>query len=435
MEPTPGVRRVQRSTTDRWVGGVAGGIAAHLGVPTWTVRLVFAVMTIAGGMGAVTYLLMWAFLPLEQEPLADADAAAGTGGSVAGAATPGSAPAGRAGAGPARAGGAAGGWDIGGVLGLLSLALGVLLALSALGAPIKFSAWAPLLLFAAGVVVLWRQSDDSQRTMLRARAQAGVQATALVTDRMALIRILVGLGLVAAGVVGVVGPRVDLWTGLRGLAAAGAVVAGLALIALPWVSAWIQRMQAERYAAVRAEERAAMAARVHDSVLQTLTLIQRRADDPREVTRLARAEERALRSWLYAPSGRAGSLGAALSEMATAAEVDFDARIELVTVGDVVVDDRLAALVAATREAVVNVAKHADAPATVYAEVADDHVEVNVKDRGRGFDLAAIEDDRHGVRESIVARLAAVGGTATIRTAPGEGTEVRLLLPIGAERG
>jgi signal transduction histidine kinase len=116
-------------------------------------------------------------------------------------------------------------------------------------------------------------------------------------------------------------------------------------------------------------------------------------------------------------------------------EADYDARIELVTVGDAVVDDRIAAVVAATKEAVVNAAKHADAPATVYAEVDADQVEVNVRDRGRGFDPDAVDPDRHGVRQSIVARMAAVGGSATVRSAPGEGTEVRLVLPMrGAAR-
>lgn len=408
MPDAPQVRRVLRSTSQRWVGGVAGGLAEHWAVPAWTVRLGFVVATLAGGLGLLAYLLMWAFLPLEPVPAGDTAVARSRGGA---------------------------GWDLSGVLGLVALALGGLMALSALGIPVQLTAWAPVLLVGAGVVVLWRQGDDSRREALRARAQAGVHATAAVTDQRAWLRVLVGLGLVLAGLVGFIGPRVDLITGLRGLAAAGAVVAGLALIALPWVSAWVSGLQAQRYAAVRAEERAVMAARVHDSVLQTLTLIQRRADDPREVMRLARAEERALRSWLYAPEGRAGSLGAALAEVAAATESDYDARIELVTVGDVQVDDRVAAVVAATREAVVNAAKHADAPATVYAEVTEDQVEVNVKDRGRGFDPDAVSPDRHGLRESVVGRMAAAGGSATVRSAPGSGTEIRLILPIGARHG
>ena len=164
-----------------------------------------------------------------------------------------------------------------------------------------------------------------------------------------------------------------------------------------------------------------MAARVHDSVLQTLTLIQRRADDPREVLRLARAEERALRSWLYAPTGPSGTLGGALAEVVAATtEADYDARIELVTVGDTVVDDRVAALVAATREAVVNAAKHADAPATVYAEVTERPGGGQREGPGRGFDP---DGGRRRTGTACASRSSpgsqAVGGSATVRSAAG----------------
>ena len=401
MSEVPGSRRVVRSVTDRWIGGVAGGLAEHFQAPAWAFRLAFAVMSLLGGLGIVTYALMWVFLPLDEDRSRT----------------------------PASGRVAATGWDLAGVLGILALALGVLLGLAALGLPIRVSVWAPVLILGAGVILLWRQGDDLQRASIRRRAEEGVQATAALWDRQGWMRVLVGLVLVLVGMVAVIGPQLDLATAGRSMGAVGAVVAGLVLIALPWISTWIKGLEAERYAAVRAEERAAMAARVHDSVLQTLTLIQRRADDPVEVGRLARAEERALRSWLYAPVGASGSLGAALAEVVATTEADYDARIELVTVGDAVVDDRLAALVAATREAVVNAAKHAGAPATVYAEVAEAQVEVNVRDRGRGFEPEAVGTDRQGLRQSIVARMAAVGGSASVRSAPDEGTEVRLVLP------
>ena len=393
-------RRVVRSVSDRWIGGVAGGLAEHFSAPAWIFRLAF-LLTGLFGVGVVAYALMWVFLPLGSEQSEPAQGSAAT----------------------------TSGWDLTGVLGILALGLGLLLGLAALGVPIRVSLWGPVLIVGAGVALLWRQSDDLQRATIRNRAESGVQATGALSDRQGWIRVLVGLGLVLLGLVAVIGPQLDLVTTGQSIGAVGAVVAGLVLIALPWISTWIKGLEAERYAAVRAEERAAMAARVHDSVLQTLTLIQRRADDPAEVTRLARAEERALRSWLYAPVGVSGSLGAALAEVVAATEADYDARIDLVTVGDAVVDDRLAALVAATREAVVNAAKHAGAPATVYAEVDEDQVEVNVRDRGRGFDPDAVDPDRHGVRQSIVARMTAVGGSATVRSAPGEGTEIRLVLP------
>lgn len=361
-------------------------------------RLAFLAATLAGGIGPVAYALMWVFLPLR------VDAPAGT-----------------------RLTGA----DLGGLLGLAALGLGLVLGASALGLPIRASWSVPVLLFGAGVAVLWRQSDDEQRAYLVARAQAGAAATGLAGDRRVWLRVVVGLLLVGAGLLAAIGPRVDLVTGLRLLAAAGAVLAGLALIALPWVAGWAKRARAERYEAIRAQERAALAARVHDSVLQTLTLIQRRADDRAEVLRLARAEERALRGWLYAPVGPTGTLSAGLAAMVAEVEADYEARIELVAVGDVAVDQRVAALLAATREAVVNAAKHAGAAVSVYVEVSDGEVEVNVKDRGRGFDLAEVGADRHGLRESIVGRLAGVGGWTVVRSAPGEGTEIRMQLPIG----
>lgn len=401
MSQTVGTRRVVRSVSNRWLGGVAGGLAEHFSAPAWVFRMSFVLTAPIAGVGIVAYVLMWVFLPLDPDgsPAQEADVRPEPG------------------------------WDLTGVLGILALGLGVLLGLAAFGLPIRVSLWGPVLIVGAGVILLWRQSDDLQRTTIRGRAEEGVQATGAMADRQGWIRVLVGLGLVLVGLVAVIGPQLDLATTGRSLAAAGAVLAGVVLIALPWISTWIKGLEAERYAAVRAEERAAMAARVHDSVLQTLTLIQRRADDPVEVSRLARAEERALRSWLYAPVGMSGSLGAALAEVVATTEADYDARIDLVTVGDAVVDDRLAALVAATREAVVNAAKHAGAPASVYAEVDEDQVEVNVRDRGCGFDPEAVDPDRHGVRQSIVARMAAVGGSATVRSAPGEGTEVRLVLP------
>ncbi len=398
-------RRVLRSRSDRWVAGVSGGLAEHYAVPSWVIRLCFVITALIGGIGLVAYVLMWLFLPADPtEDRAEVPSAT------------------------------TGGLDLTGVLGVLSLGLGGLLALAAMGLPIRVSLWGPALIAGAGVIVLWRQGDELRGGSRRAWAGSGVQATVGLTDRQGWVRVLVGLGLVLVGLVAVIGPRLDLATTGWAIAAVGSVLAGVALISLPWLTSWIQGLEAQRYAAVRAEERAAMAARVHDSVLQTLTLIQRRADDPTEVSRLARAEERALRSWLYTPTGASGSLGAVLAEMVATTEADYDARIELVTVGDVQVDDRVAALVAATREAVVNSAKHAGAPCTVYAEVAGEQVEVNVRDRGSGFDPQAVGLDRHGIRESIVARMAAAGGSSTVRGRPGSGTEVRLVLPLGANR-
>ncbi|HEY8340280.1 MAG TPA: ATP-binding protein [Egibacteraceae bacterium] len=199
----------------------------------------------------------------------------------------------------------------------------------------------------------------------------------------------------------------------------------------------------ERAERLRSQERAETAAALHDSVLQTLALLQRRADDPAAVVTLARSEERALRAWLAgagSPQGSGGSPGprtgpvgsfsAAVTAAAAEVEGRFGVRVDVVTVGEADLDDDLAALVAAAREAMANAAEHAGvAEVACYAEVADGRASVFVRDRGCGFDPTAVPADRRGLAESIVGRVERRGGTAAIRTSPGEGTEVELALP------
>jgi signal transduction histidine kinase len=167
---------------------------------------------------------------------------------------------------------------------------------------------------------------------------------------------------------------------------------------------------------------------VHDSVLHTLTLIQRNAGDPREVQRLARSQERELRGWLYAPAADPDeTLAAAVRKLAGEVEDDHGVPIEVVCVGDCALDGGLASMLQAAREAMVNAAKYAEAPSvSVFAEVEGDHVTLFVRDRGRGFELDQVASDRMGVRGSIIGRMHRNGGKASVRTAPGEGTEVRL---------
>jgi signal transduction histidine kinase len=174
-----------------------------------------------------------------------------------------------------------------------------------------------------------------------------------------------------------------------------------------------------------------VAAHLHDSVLQTLALIQRQADDPREVVRLARSQERDLRNWLYgATTATESSLQAALERVAAEVEERYGVPIEVVAVGDCDADARTEPLVLAAREALVNAAKHSRASRVdVFAEIGTDEVTVFVRDRGVGFDGDAVPADRLGVRNSIVARMQRHGGSASVRSAPGEGTEVRLTMP------
>jgi signal transduction histidine kinase len=204
------------------------------------------------------------------------------------------------------------------------------------------------------------------------------------------------------------------------------------LIFGPWLWRLWNALVEERSERIRSDERAEMAAHLHDSVLQTLAMIQRQADDPRAVVGLARRQERELRSWLSgrgAPGTAERSLESALETIATDVEREHGIAVEVVAVGDGRLDEPGEALVAAAREAVVNAAKFGRGSAvSVYAEVTESRLAVFVRDRGPGFDVAAVPADRRGVRESIVGRMRRHGGRASISSAPGEGTEVELVL-------
>ncbi len=215
------------------------------------------------------------------------------------------------------------------------------------------------------------------------------------------------------------------------------MIAGTVVVLGPW---WLRLgldLMRERQARIRAEERADMAARVHDSVLQTLALIQRSADQPQEVAKLARAQERELRSWLF--EGRApGSLGAegaatlsaGVEQIEREVEAAHGVAVDAVTVGDAPLDDELRALLEAGREATVNAAKWSGATSvSIFVEAEPRRVSMFVRDRGAGFDSEAVAPDRKGIAESIRGRMQRHGGTAVIRSVPGEGTEVELSVP------
>jgi signal transduction histidine kinase len=211
------------------------------------------------------------------------------------------------------------------------------------------------------------------------------------------------------------------------LLAPGAVLGALLLIVVPWL--W--RLASDRAERIRLEERAEMATRVHDSVLQTLTLIQRHIAEPKRVAALARKQERELRSWLYGNgAGTGDTLSGALAEAAAEIEELHDIRVELASGGDCPLDDDVRAVVLAAREAMQNAAKFSVADeVSVYAEATDEEVSVFVRDRGVGFNRADVPADRHGLSESIEGRLARAGGTATVTSSPDNGTEVELTLP------
>ncbi|MCW2579140.1 MAG: Two-component signal transduction histidine kinase, partial [Blastococcus sp.] len=224
----------------------------------------------------------------------------------------------------------------------------------------------------------------------------------------------------------------------NGFAATLVILTGVVLATAPIWRRLLDSRDEERGARVRSEERAAVAAHLHDSVLQTLALIQRHAEEPQAVSRLARSQERELRAWLYDPKvvREGGTWAGLVAGMVADVEADHALIVDPVVVGDAPVDDALAGLGSATREALVNAAKHSGAAAAdLYTEVTPQRVSVFIRDRGAGFDPSSVPDDRRGLRDSVSGRLSRLGGTAEVRSAPGEGTEVELVLPRVAVSG
>jgi signal transduction histidine kinase len=253
------------------------------------------------------------------------------------------------------------------------------------------------------------------------------------TRRGALARIVAGVACIAAGLAAFF-VSADSWRALQGgVIGAAVVLVGFALIIGPGVWALVNQLVGERRERIRSDERAEVAAHLHDSVLQTLALVQRRADNPREVVRLARMQERELRSWLLGRGEDAdltdGSLGAALDALAADVETEHGVPVEVVRVRDCPAAGMQPLLLAA-REAIVNAVRHSGAPTvSVYLEVEPQRVSIFVRDRGKGFDPGAVADDRRGISGSIVDRLARAGGSGDVRTTRGEGTEVEMSLP------
>ena len=273
---------------------------------------------------------------------------------------------------------------------------------------------------AIAVTVLWSPAGSDARG-------ARIRGLALVPA----VRLLLGSILAIAGVAALTSRTDGLRDVGRSVSAIAIALGGIAVIAAPALGRLLDRLDTERTLRIREEERAALAVHLHDSVLQSLVLIQR-SDDPRRMVSLARRQERELRSWLYGgqPVGQPASLTAAVEMMATAIEVDHEVRVEVVTVGDAALDDAETTFLAALREATMNAVRHSNADKVdVYVEVGVDVLTGFVRDTGSGFDPAGVPADRHGITDSIVARIERAGGRATVSTRPGEGTEVEIELP------
>ena len=410
----PPLRKLYRSVDGRWLGGVARGLAGHVGLPASWLRLAFFVLAMANGLGVVLYGLFWFVVPLgvPERPAAAPEPVIRRG--LARLHRP-HRPEKRQ----------------------LAAFLMMVCALSVLGVNIQVPISArylwPLLVIATGAAVVWRQADNSRRARWAAATKR--------SRWLPLVRGAAGAALVIGGVAGfVVGQGPESAESLSVAAQASvAMVVGVALLVGPYLVRVVQELSEERTMRIRAQERAEVAAHVHDSVLHTLTLIQRNAENSREVARLARAQERELRAWLYKsaeppsaeePDDEPRTLAEAVR--ATVAEVEdhHGVPIEVVCVGDCPVDEPLGALLQAAREAMVNAAKYGGdgGPVRVFAEVEGRTVFVSVRDRGPGFDPETVPADRMGVRESIIGRMRRHGGSARVRSTPGEGTEVELTM-------
>jgi signal transduction histidine kinase len=420
-------RRLHRDRSARWLGGVCAGIARRYGVDVWLVRLAFVIATAAGGLGVALYALGWLVIPAGDAPGAVRRRI----------------PTGRA--------------AVEVALGTGLLLLSVLLTFREVGLWFSDAVVWPLVLVASGAALIWRGSLGESRpeaAASEATPPARVEtspAAAGVRERLhpaaAQLRGVLGGSTAEISRVGV-GIALVLAAGFAFLQATGALGAArdvllavvasvvvLGVIFAPWIVRLVRSLGAERAQRIRSQERAELAAHLHDSVLQTLAMMQRRASEPHEVATLARRQERELRAWLAgrpAP-GQVARVAPALEAAAAEVEERHGVPVEVVAVGDRDLDPAADAVVAAAREAMTNAAKFGEgSPFDVYAECTDGRLQVFIRDRGPGFDSTAIPADRRGVRESIVGRMERHGGRATITSAPGAGTEVELTLERAA---
>ena len=385
-----------RDRSGGWTPGVCGAIARHLGVSRRTVRWVFVLLALAGGAGVAAYIFLWALTPEE-----DLGHAVAPGHPV----EPRVSPERRR-------------WVLVLVGGLGLVILGGILLTPVLGGSLRDSVLLPLFVIAVGAIVAWSNLDEAQRSRWLAGGHGG-----------GWMRLALGLALALTGILVIVTRGQSVTAVWDALLAAAAVLVGILLVAAPWAVRLWQDFRREQVAAARATERADIAAHLHDSVLQTLALIQRQSSDAGAVTRLARAQERELRSWLYSgPQGSQESLAAAVTEVAHEVEDLHGVPIDLVVTGDRPFEQHGAALSRAMREALLNAVRHGRTPVTAYVEIGPSGVEAFVRDRGDGFDLDAVPEDRLGVRQSVLGRMERHGGSARVRRRD-DGTEVELRLP------
>lgn len=424
-------------SNDAMIAGVCAGLAAHLGISVNVARVGMVGLALAGGAGIFLYGWLWVLVPTQEEQLRSG--ATPVGPRLTFPKSPGQAEGtvganGRPGTGWLHSGSSTTG-PTGGPrnsaqswIGKREVLLGTALLLVAavaiaqqLGANLPLDTLLPVGVVAAGAVLAWSQLDESRRAGLMNRAGA--------SQAGGLARLVAGLLLVTVGVLILVSGSIAWEITWSTLIATGAVLAGVFLVLAPWGLKFWRDLETERSGRARETERAEIAAHLHDSVLQTLALIQNRAGSEQDVIRLARAQERELRNWLYADAThQSGNLAERIRALAAEIEDSYGTPINVVVVGDTVLSAQQEVLAQAAREAVLNAAKHAGGNISVYLEASPTSSTIFVRDRGSGFDPDAVPADRMGIRVSLYSRMQRHGGDVSIRS-NADGTEVKLVMP------
>jgi signal transduction histidine kinase len=401
-------RRLRRSTDTRVLGGVCGAVSDATGLDVTIVRIATVLISVVSVIFVLFYALAWLMVPMQGEDstifsraMADRK-----------------------------------GWRI--LIAMIPAVIAIEAVITVLHLSFFGLLGLPIFLAIGVFVMVWRNAGPSEKRWMHSVVGPMVGANRDRVTWLLVARVGAGAAVAIGGVLILVLGRTTA-AALRPVGGAALILGAFIIIFGPWWLRLFRDLIQERQARALAEERTQMAAHVHDSVLQTLALIQRSSDDPQHVIRLARAQERELRAWLFEgrPPGAISEDVVSLSEGITLlqglVEADHQITVQVVVVGDCPLDEGLRALLDAAKEAAVNAAKWSGAPeVSVFAEAEADTVTLFVRDRGRGFDPGAVPDDRQGIAQSIKGRITRYGGTVDIRSAPGEGAEIALAMPRNA---